>query len=292
MLKNKTEKNIIFITKSDGSIEPFSLRKVVGSARHAGASKQLAEKVALQIRDEVKTGQTTAQIFDRVRELLKKESLKTSIKFSLKEAMKKMGPSGFHFEKYVAEVLRHFGYEVKINQHISGKYISGYEIDILAQKDSFVFVGECKYHWLANDKIDLKVALYSYARYLDIMEGKLFKSKKYAAMQVRPMIITNAQFTNLVFKYAAGKDIALLGWGYPKNGGLEDLIEKEKLYPITILPSMQKMFEQEFARAGIMMARDLIEIPLGKLQQKVRIPSLALEKIAQEAKALLENGTH
>jgi len=58
-----------------GEKEPFSLAKVLGSARRAGASKELAQRVALQIEKSAYPGIKTREIFSKVNQLLRKEEI-------------------------------------------------------------------------------------------------------------------------------------------------------------------------------------------------------------------------
>jgi 2-phosphoglycerate kinase len=95
----------IFVLNSKGEKEPFSFQKVYQSARNVGASKELAFEIAKKIEDEVFDGISTSQIFDRIFELLLKESLQSAIRFNLKKAMERLGPTGFPFEKFVAKIL-------------------------------------------------------------------------------------------------------------------------------------------------------------------------------------------
>jgi hypothetical protein len=278
------------IIKASGIVEPFSLRKVFISARNAGAKRDQAERIAKTIEKELHPGMNTSQIYERVRALLREDSLNASIKFSLKEAMKRLGPTGFNFEKFIAEILEREGYSVAINQRIDGKIIPRYEIDFVARKGKNVFLGECKYHWMANDKIDLKVALYNYARYLDIIEGPYFKTKEYRGCKVSPMIVANVQFTNLVIQYAEAKGISLLGWHYPKAVGLETLIEEQKLYPATILPSFDRKYDKELADHKINLAKEFLEHNPEKFAQELGMPVEIVRKLYEEAKSLLENG--
>ena len=74
------------------------------------------------------------------------------------------------------------------------------------------------------------------------------------------MIVTNTKFTSEVIKYAECVKINLLGWKYPLNRGLEYVIESEKFYPITILPSLKGELVELFSRQKIMLAQDLLKI--------------------------------
>lgn len=56
---------------------------------------------------------------------------------------------------------------------IQGK-CAEHEIDIAAFKDDHSFIGEAKFHARPGIKSDLQVAMYSYARLLDLKETYLY----------------------------------------------------------------------------------------------------------------------
>ncbi len=270
----------VYVVNSKGEQEPFSFQKVYRSCKKSGAPNDLAKKIAEKIQQQVYPGIKTSKIYKLVKSFLK-ESPVTAIKFSLKEAMRKLGPSGFDFEKYIAEIFSKNGFSVKTNQIIAGKCISSYEIDFLAEKDNVFYIGECKYHTFAGARVDLKVALYNYARFLDISNNPKFKNSK-------TIIATNTRFTSEAISYCNCYGVSLLGWKYPKNRGLEHMIEKHNLYPITILPSFKSHFKNIFAENKMMLALDILDVPLTQLVKKLKLSSKELEKLIKEAEFLLK----
>jgi hypothetical protein len=268
-----------YIINSRGEKEPFSFYKVLRSAKRAGASSQIAKDIAKKIEREVYSGMRTSEIFERIKKLLSKKRPQSAIRFSLKTAMRKLGPTGFPFEKFIREVLLNNGFKVKINQYLLGKCKVSYEIDFLAKKGELLYIGECKYHHLPGERVDLQVALANYARFLDLKNNFHF--------QVKPMLVTNTKFTSEAIRYASCQKIELLGWRYPKNQGLEYLIEKEKLYPITILPSFKGYLKDIFSQKKIMLAKDLLNFNFELLVRKLNIPKKTLLPLIKEAKILL-----
>jgi hypothetical protein len=270
-------KKEIFVINLKGEKEPFSFQKVYQSARNVGASKELALKIAKEIEKEVFDGILTSQIFERVFELLLKESPQSAIKFNLKSAMEKLGPTGFPFEKFVAKIFEFEGFEVKTNQIISG-FCVNYEIDFLAKKEDVIYIGECKFRHEPGGRVDLKSALVNYARFLDIEKGRFFNSK----MKYKSILVTNVKFTSEAIKYSECFGVELLGWKYPKGRGLEFLIEKNKLYPVTILPSITGQIAKELISQGIVLVKDVLE----KQFEDIKVPKK--DRIFKEAKILLE----
>ena len=273
----------LYVINSKKEKEPFSLKKIIRSAKRVGASKDLAEEIAKIIQREAYPGIKTLDIFKKIKKLLSKEKPSAALKFNLKEAMRKLGPTGFPFEKYIGQIFKKLGYKVKLNQHVFG-ICCDYEIDFLAQKDNLLYIGECKYRNLAGEKVDSKVALYNYARFLDLKKAKCFKNLK-----IKSLLVTNTKFTTKAIKYSNCTGVELLGWNYPENKGLEYLIDKEKLYPITILPSLKKYIADIFVTKKIMLIQDILDINLQKFSKEVKIPIESLNPLIKEAKILLKS---
>lgn len=270
-------KKEVFVINLKGEAEPFSFRKVYQSARNVGASKVLALAIASQIAKEVYPSISTEEIFDRVFELLLEKSPQSAIKFNLKKAIRKLGPTGFPFEKFIGKVFASQGFKVELNQILAGQCVN-YEIDFIAQKDQLVYIGECKFRQLPSEMIDLQIALANYARFLDIKERKILNSR----LNYQSILVTNTKFTKEAIQYSQCVGVELLGWKYPLGRGLEKLIEENKLYPITILPSVTSNLALELMEQKIVLAKDVFK----KEFQKIKI--FKKEKILQEAEFLLK----
>jgi len=275
----------VYIINKLGEKELFSKTKVFNSARRVGASKKLAEEISTTIRKEIYPEMTTNEIFNRVEEILEKEYPKGGIRFRLKEAMMSLGPSGFPFEKYVGGVLEELGFKISLNQYIKGSCVT-HEVDVLAKEKKYCLLGECKYHTVPGGRVDLKIGLHHYARYLDIQLGEYFK-KELKNLKPRPIIITNSKFTTKLLKYAECVGLDLLGWKHPSGTGLEYIIETEKFYPITILPSFKDGLLEAFSQQGLMLAQDLLSIDPEKDYKKFGISKRKISNLKKEAEILL-----
>ena len=165
----------LFVINAGGEREPFSFKKVYRSARRAGASKETAQRIAKTIKKELYPGISTAEIFKKIKSLLRREAPQAALKFSLKEGMRKLGPTGFPFEKYTAEIFKNLGYKTSTNQFLPGRCIHSYEIDFVAEKGKTVYVGECKYRRFFGERVRSSDVLENYARFLDIRNGRYFK---------------------------------------------------------------------------------------------------------------------
>jgi hypothetical protein len=275
-----------YVINLRGEKEPFSLKKVFRSARRAGASEKLAKDIALIIEKQVYPGIKTTEIFQKVKILLRKGDPKAELRFNLKEAMRKLGPSGFPFEKYIGDIFSTLGFKVFLNQKIHGLYAK-HEIDFLAEKNKLLYIGECKFRIHPGERIDLRVVLAVYARFLDLKEGNYFQ--KFEECNIKPILVTNAKFSSQAIKYSQGVGIDLLGWNYPKNKGLEKIIENKKLYPITILPSLTGYLMEVFASRKMMLVQDILKLDIKKFSEKTKIKKDKIISLLNEAKILMEN---
>ncbi len=279
----------MFIINSRGEQEPFFLQKVEKSARKAGASLRISQEIARQIEKQVYPGIKTEEIFQKVKSLLNGYHPSFGLRFSLKQAMKALGPTGFHFEKYIAAILEKTGYQVKLNQFISGKCLRKYEIDFTAQKEKIFRVGECKYHSQPGMAVDQEVALANYARFLDIKQGSFTAKKSSQGFSVKSILITNSRFSERAIKYSKCIGVELWGWKYPLNNGLETIIDKERLYPITILPSLQKHWAEIFSQKGLMLAQDLLNLDINRFCLENNLPVQELKTLIGEAEVLFKS---
>jgi Holliday junction resolvase len=284
-MKNNIER--LYVINLNGNKEPFSFQKVYNSARRVGASRNLAQDIARIIKKKAYPGIKTSEIFSNVTKMLNSKIPKAALRFNLKKGMKKLGPTGFPFEKFVGEVLKRLGYNVEINQYLPGYCIRNYEIDFVAKKGNIIYVGECKYRNLPGEKVHSRDALASYARFSDISNGSFFKSKKYQNFKIKTMIVTNAKFTKKTLDYCECTGISALGWRYPRTQGLECLIEENKLYPITILPGLNSYLANFFVSKKIMLAQDILTINPKELSKELKIPERQILILKKQAESLL-----
>jgi hypothetical protein len=269
------------VIKINGEKENFSPKKVYYSAMKAGAPAFLAKEISKEIEREAYDGIKTTEIFKKVKERLKKENLQFSLKFSLKEGMKKLGPAGFVFEDFVRQVFSRSGMKTKGSRILSGKCCS-YEIDFLSEDEGTTYIGECKYRNNAGDKVDVNVCLKGFAILDDVKNNGNFNGS------LNFFIVTNSRFTDQAIKYSNCKKIKLLGWNYPKNEGLENIIDRYKLYPITILPSFKGYQAEILKKEGIMLVDEILALDIDKFSKKVNIPKKQLEVLKREAEILLK----
>jgi len=281
----KTTKN--YVINLQGKKEPFSFQKVYRSARRVGASKKVAQKIADSIKKDLRVdGIKTSEIFKKVKKELRQQEPQAALRFNLKQGMRKLGPTGFPFEKYVGKIFNRNGFRVQLNQHIPGLCTS-YEIDFLAKKGNLLYIGECKYRNDPGGRTHLDTALANYARFLDIKKGGFFQ-KTFKNLRIKSLLVTNTKLTSQAIRYSECVGVECLGWKYPKNQGLEHIIDTKELYPITILPSLRNYLAKIFVSQNIMMAEDILKLDIEKFAKKTRVPLKHLIPLVRQAKILLE----
>jgi hypothetical protein len=53
-------------------------------------------------------------------------------------------------------------------------------------------------------------------------------------------VVTNTRFSADSIQYGRSAGLHLLAWDYPRGKGLKDLIEKYKVYPLTVLTTLTR----------------------------------------------------
>ena len=223
----------VLITKADGEQEPFDASKLEASLQHAGASSTARARIAARIMHELQPGMTTEAIYRRAFEILEREEPHPiAARYSIKRAVFALGPSGFPFEQFVAEVLRAHGWSTRTGVALAGR-CAPHEVDILAEKDGRRIGIEAKFHNEPGGKTDIKDALYVHARYEDL------RNTHDASSRVdEGWLVTNTQFTKNAIRYAQCSSLTLLGWDYPRSRNLMTMIEEARVHPLTCLTTL------------------------------------------------------
>jgi hypothetical protein len=276
----------IKIIKASGNEELFQQEKLSQSLRRAGAPKDVSQEITEKVKQEIRNGMTTKEVFTCAIAHLKKTHPALAARYSLKKGMMDLGPAGFLFEQYIAAVLREYGYDTKTNQIMKGECVS-HEIDIVAQTPSTHYLLEAKYHNRGGIKTDITVVMYMFARLLDI-ESSRKRREGDTNTRHTAWLLTNTRFTSKAVRYAQCKGIKLTGWKHPKKESLESLIEAKALYPVTVLPSVNDYARRQFAKHGLYFAKDLIQCTLKEFEQRFGIYGKIANRIQKEVRELCQ----
>ncbi len=222
--------------------------------------------------------------------MLKRNSKSTAAKYHLKGAIMELGPSGFPFEKFIGELLRYQGYDIKIGQIVQGQCVH-HEVDVVATLNQQQLMIECKYHNLQGSICDVKIPLYIHSRFRDI-EIQLLKSADNKGNSYEGWVITNTRFSDDAIQYGTCAGLKLLGWDYPLNASLKDLIDTLGLYPVTCLTTLAKHEKQFLLAKNTVLCMDLLNNQ--NLLEQAGINASRIDKVMEEVhqlcKLLIENG--
>jgi len=280
MSKNNNKE--IIIKKAFGKTEPFEVSKLKASLKNAGAEDDVIKKIAADIQTWVYDGVTTREIYARAYKLFYKQSGHKASRYKLKKALFDMGPTGYPFEHFVGELFRLRGYEVQVGRLVEGVTIS-HEMDVIATKNGEQNLMECKFSRDQGSRLSIQVPLYVHSRVNDIVE-KRQQQPEYKDFSFTPWVVTNARFSSDSLEYSRCKGIKLLGWDYPKDNALKDLIEREKIFPLTIMQHLNKKQKQQLMEDGIVTCAQLMNDPdklnpLGLSKKKQSAVKKELEEI-------------
>ncbi len=286
---------MVWVTKADGKIVKFNVNRIKKTCRRAGASKELAEKVAQLVQRKIKNGMTTREVLNITLHLLRREMPHVAARYDLKGALLRLGPGGFTFEQLIATVLKEHGYNTKVHSIIKGGSGINHEIDVIASKPIKVPSGintpdmknyaiECKYHSSPGIYTGVKDVLYTYARFLDIRDGC---KKGFCQKFDQSWLATNTKFSKDVIKYAQAKGIRLLSWDYPKGNSLRDLMSEKKLYPITALHKLDTNTQGKLANAGIVLINEIVKVDAIKLNRETGVSLRIIKELKIESEKIL-----
>jgi len=270
----------MWVLKTTGERQEFSAEKIQRTAIRAGADENLARTVAEKVSAKAYDGISSREILNLILKFLDKKEPLVAARYNLKDAIMNLGPTGFTFELYIQRLLSFKGYRVTIPDILPGACVT-HEVDLEIKKDDQCWMGECKFHNRPGLHSGIKDALYTYARFLDLVDGNL--NGQCPVKFDFPWLICNTQFSEDVIKYAGCKRMKLLAWKYPLEGGLRDLVEANKFYPITALRQWDQAAREQALRAGIITCRDFLAADKSKLAYITGMSKGKVEALWQEA---------
>ena len=231
--------------KRSGESEEYDRSKTRTAIIRAGTPEDQADEVLVKLESKLYDGITTEEIYRQVRTLLNERS---ATRYGLKKAILALGPEGRNCETLIYRLFQAMGYDAKVRQTVQGKCVT-HEVDVMMEKGDDRYMVECKFHNSLSLKCAIQTALYTYGRFLDLD----------AACDLRsPFLVTNTRFTSDVTKYAECIGMSLIGWKYPEDGGLETLIERYRLYPVTIL-DLRKTESRALLDKDIVLVREMMD---------------------------------
>jgi len=238
----------IFITKTNGKQEEFDINKVAYSLKKVGASDKSIRDVLDHLEKQVHNGMSTHDIYRLAFSLLHKQEQAPALRYSMRRSIMDLGPSGFPFEKFLGEVFKKKGFSILTDQVVKGRCVE-HEVDVVAYNDEKLIMAEVKFHNELGVKSDLKVALYVKARMDDLKHAVFTYGGKERKLD-EGWLITNTKFSAPAIQYAECEGLKMIGWNYPLGAGLETMIEKSDLHPLTVLTTLSQGHKKQLMDAG------------------------------------------
>lgn len=275
-----SDKNI-YIVKANGEKEIFNPSKLENSLIRSGADHATVDEIVRHVAAELKDGMSTSQIYKHAFFLLGKKQKPMAMRYSLRRAIMDLGPSGFPFEDFIAHVLREKGFEALTDQMVMGGCVE-HEVDVVAWNENKLIMAEAKFHNELGIKSDLKVVLYVKARFDDLKENVYMYGKERKLDE--GWLITNTKFSSTAIHYAECKGLTLIGWNYPAQGNLQDMILDSGLHPITCLTTISASQKKSLLTRGIVLCKNLKDDPT--LLRSLGFNDNKARKVIEEINAL------
>lgn len=261
---------------------PFSVEKLRRSLERSKATDAAVDHVIKEIMALLHEGMTTKEIYKKAFALLRKTPGSSAARYKLKSAIMELGPAGFAFEKFVAEVLKDDGYRIELNVMEEGACVK-HELDIVAERANIRSMIECKFHSDKGKYSDVKIPLYIQSRFKDV-EQTWLNQPEHQHKTHQGWVVTNTRFTTDATQYAACVGLKLISWDYPKEGSLKQRVDNSGLHPITCLTSLTRTEHAALLSEDQVLCSDLVQNP--GLLDKYGISPNRRKKILQEARGL------
>ncbi|HSX40425.1 MAG TPA: restriction endonuclease [Candidatus Saccharimonadales bacterium] len=266
------------IIKATGEKEEFSRDKLTASIARAGIPKDLREQVAAHVESKLSENIPTSEIYHHITEFLEQSDHPyEKAKYGLKQSIMALGPTGYPFEDYVAEVLKSQGYQTAVRQLLKGRCVT-HEVDVVAKKDNEAVMVEAKFHNNPGIHTQVHVSLYTKARFDDLKDIHHFSSG---------WLVTNTKATPDAIAYAACAGIKIISWSYPQEGSLREIIETADLHPITALTTLSDAQKQQLLNAHIVLCKTISQNPAEL--DILALPADKKQKVLDEAAFLYKD---
>jgi hypothetical protein len=243
------------ISKSSGEKQNFSVEKLHTSLRLAGASDEMISVIIREVEKDLPEGISTRGIFKKAFRLLRNRQHSLAARYSLKNAIMELGPTGYPFEKYVGEIFKKQGFQVSVGIIVQGKCVS-HEIDVIARSKNVNIMVECKFHNTPGKMCNVQVPLYIHSRFNDIRQ-RMHDNPASEFNSFEGWVITNTRFSEDAEKYGRCAGLHLVGWDYPHQGSLKDLVQNAGLFPVTALAGLNNKQKQSLIDHNIVLCSDI-----------------------------------
>ena len=277
----------VHILKANGEREHFAPEKLYTSLVRSGAPADVAEYITGRVASALKDGDRTRDIYARAFSMLRSRERPSAARYSVKRALLDLGPSGYPFEDFLAEIYRALGYSCMTRVMAQGACVE-HELDLIATRGSERIGAEVKFHNSAGIKSDVKVTLYVQARFEDIASRHVGSAPADHPFTSR-MIITNTKFTEQAEAYAACIGLTLVSWDYPEKGNLRELIERTGVHPVSCLTTLSRTHKVRLMEQGIVLCQQLPQHT--KELEELGLSQVAIDAVYLETRTLCTEGS-
>jgi hypothetical protein len=245
-----------------------------------GADSYIANEFAERIEKRLYDGITTQMILKLIFTYMRKYRPAVSHLFDLKQGISLMAPKP-EFELFIQVLLGHSGFEVSPSQVLRGK-CGEHEVDGVARKDGVTYFVEVKHHFSYHALTGLDESRIAWAVLEDVTEA--FTLGLTDLKIDRAVIVTNTRYSEHAIQYGKCKNLIQIGWTSPEHFGLRDVIEKNKLYPLSCLRGVSPQDRLRLVNAGIVLIKQLLDQDTLTIERKTGLLEATVQSIMEKAK--------
>ncbi len=273
-----------YVTKADGSLQPFDRGRVRRTLRNMGLGEEDADRIAAEIEESVPDGVKTAAVLRMIRTRARAVRPAVAHRTNLRRALALLRPKP-EFEEFVRVLLREHGYRVETGCILAGR-CGEHEVDAIARKDGATIFVEVKHHASHHRMTGLDEGRIARAIVEDLQEG--CRSGRCPISVDGALIVCNTKLSEHAKRYATCRGIGHIGWDYPEEQNLRTMIEGTQSYPVTIVTGVGPSVSTRLAAAGVLTAKQVAYGDAEVIAHDAGIPLGEVLLIAGRARAVLE----
>lgn len=271
------------IQKASGDIQEFSSDKLSKFLTRIKVPQDAIDNVVrvieTEIHDYTRVNELRQAVTDHLLKLPKGELY--AARYNIKTAVRKLGPAGHFYESYVGELFKSDGFEnVHTSVVVQGECVT-HELDVVATKDGEQHMVECKFHNQDGTKSDVTIALYIYARFLDVQ-----KSPSVPNGFQHAWLSTNTKLTQDAIHYCMCKGMKVLTMEYPYGSSILDKVVEKNVFPISTL-NIDGGYLPEFYTANYVMLTDILSGSADEINMNTSVPKDVIEAAQNQAHGIL-----
>lgn len=272
------------IQKASGDIQEFSAEKLGKFLNRIkvpqDAIDNIVKLIEVEIADYTRVHELRQTVTNHLLQLPKGELY--AARYNIKGAVRKLGPAGHLYETYVSEIFKYDGYsDIHTGVMVQGECVT-HELDVVATKDGENHMIECKFHNQDGTKSDVTIALYIYARFLDIQKSASLPNGFQHAW-----LSTNTKLTQDAIHYCMCKGMKVLTMEYPFGASILDKVVEKSVFPLSTL-SIDKGYLPELYAANYVMMTDIMGKSANEISMSTGVPQDVIVAAQAQAQKIIE----